>query len=156
MIEIERKYKVKNTNFLKDISMSFKIAQGYLNTDPERTVRIRTKNEQAYLTVKGKSNEKGTSRFEWEKEIDFEEAKELLLLCEDFIIEKTRYVIIHQNHTFEIDVFTGLNDGLLIAEIELKNEDEFFEKPEWLGEEVTGDIRYYNAYISNHPYTSWH
>ncbi|MDN3705584.1 CYTH domain-containing protein [Myroides ceti] len=155
MIEIERKYKVKNTNFLNALSHSFKIAQGYLNTHPERTVRIRTRDDKAYITIKGKSNEKGTSRLEWEKEINPEEAQQLLMLCEDFIIEKTRYIVPYRGHTFEIDVFSGLNEGLIIAEIELSHEDEIFEKPEWLGEEVTGDVKYYNAYLSNHPYNNW-
>lgn len=155
MIEIERKYKVKNTNFLNALSHSFKIAQGYLNTHPERTVRIRTRDDKAYITIKGKSNEKGTSRLEWEKEINPAEAQQLLMLCEDFIIEKIRYLVPYKGYTFEIDVFSGLNEGLIIAEIELSHEDEVFEKPEWLGEEVTGDVKYYNAYLSNHPYSSW-
>lgn len=155
MIEIERKYKVKNTNFLNALSHSFKIAQGYLNTHPERTVRIRTRDDKAYITIKGKSNAKGTSRMEWEKEINLDEAQQLLMLCEDFIIEKIRYLVPYKGYTFEIDVFSGLNEGLIIAEIELSHEDEVFEKPEWLGEEVTGDVKYYNAYLSNHPYNSW-
>ena len=153
--EIERKFKVKNNTFLADITTESKIIQGYLNSNPERTVRIRTKNEIGFITIKGKSNGSGTTRFEWEKEIDFQEAKELLNLCEDFIIEKTRYEVVFQNQLFEIDVFEGKNKGLIIAEIELISENQQIIFPNWLGEEVTGDVRFYNAYLSTKPYSLW-
>ena len=148
MLEIERKYKAKNTTFLNETKISFKINQGYLNSSAERTVRVRTKDNKGFITVKGKSNLSGTTRFEWEKEIPFNEALELLELCEDYIIEKTRHIVIHKNKTFEIDVFEGKNKGLIIIEVELENENEKIELPEWISEEVTGDQRYYNSYIS--------
>lgn len=155
MLEIERKYKAKNTTFLNETKISFKINQGYLNSSAERTVRVRTKDNKGFITVKGKSNLSGTTRFEWEKEIPFNEALELLKLCEDYIIEKTRHIVIHKNKTFEIDVFEGKNKGLIIIEVELENENEKIELPEWISEEVTGDQRYYNSYISTNPYCNW-
>ncbi|RRJ92268.1 CYTH domain-containing protein [Paenimyroides tangerinum] len=155
MLEIERKYKAKNTTFLNETKISFKINQGYLNSSPERTVRVRTKDNKGFLTIKGKSNLSGTTRFEWEKEIPFDEAIELLKLCEDFIIEKTRHIVIYGNKTFEIDVFEGKNKGLIIVEVELENENETIELPDWIEEEVTGDIKYYNSYISTNPFCNW-
>lgn len=155
MLEIERKYKAKNSTFLNESKASFKIKQGYLNSSPERTVRVRTKNDQGFLTIKGKSNVSGTTRFEWEKEISYEEALALLNLCEDFIIEKTRYIIDFQNKTFEVDVFEGKNAGLTIIEVELNDENDEVVLPDWVGEEVTGNQKYYNSYISNFPFESW-
>ena len=155
MIEIERKFLVSSDVFKNDALRKNHIAQGYLNSTPERTVRVRIKGDTGYLTIKGKSNETGLSRFEWEKEIPLEEAKTLLLLCEKGIIEKNRYEVPVGKHLFEVDEFFGENIGLLLAEVELQSESEFFEKPHWLGDEVTQDQRYYNSYISNHPFTSW-
>ena len=155
MIEIERKFLVNSDAFKNDALRKNHIAQGYLNSTPERTVRVRIKGDTGYLTIKGKSNETGLSRFEWEKEIPLEEAKALLLLCEKGIIEKNRYEVQVGKHLFEVDEFFGENEGLLLAEVELQSESELFEKPNWLGDEVTQDQRYYNSYISNHPFTSW-
>lgn len=155
MIEIERKFLVTSTAFLDDYTRCNRIVQGYLSSSPERTVRVRIKGEQGFLTIKGKSNESGLSRYEWEKEIPIEEAEQLLLLCEKGVIDKTRYEVIVGTHLFEVDVFVGDNDGLIIAEVELNSEDETFEKPNWLGEEVTNDIRYYNSYLSKKPYKNW-
>lgn len=155
MIEIERKFLIKNTNFEMLALSKNTIAQGYLNSDAHRTVRVRLKNDQGYLTIKGKSNASGTSRFEWEKEIDWKEAEALLALCEEHVIAKTRYLIPCGNHQFEVDVFHGKNEGLILAEIELQDENEPFEKPNWLGEEVTGKIEYYNSYLSQHPFSTW-
>ncbi|MBC5862137.1 CYTH domain-containing protein [Flavobacterium turcicum] len=155
MIEIERKFLVKNDAFIDQSTTKKHIAQGYLNSDPLRTVRVRTKGDQAFLTIKGQSSASGLSRFEWEKEVAVEDAKALLLLCESGIIEKTRYEIYLGKHTFEVDVFHGANDGLIIAEIELETETELFEIPDWLGIEVTGDKRYYNSYLSQLPFSSW-
>lgn len=153
--EIERKFLVKNNSF-KDASFKkIYIKQGFLNSDKNRTVRIRITNNQGFITVKGISSENGTSRFEWEKELDINEATPLFSLCEEGIIEKTRFYITMGNHIFEVDEFLGDNLGLIIAEIELKSENEFFEKPTWLGEEVTGDERYYNAVLSKNPYKNW-
>ena len=155
MIEIERKFLVASNAFKSDALRKNNIAQGYLSAHTERTVRVRIKGEKGYLTIKGKSNETGLSRFEWEKEISVEEAKQLLLLCEKGVIEKIRYEIQVGEHLFEVDEFLGENEGLVIAEVELQSESEIFEKPSWLGIEVTQDHRYYNSYLSQNPFTSW-
>ena len=155
MIEIERKFLVSSDAFKNDALRKNHIAQGYLNSAPDRAVRVRIKGDTGYLTIKGKSNETGLSRFEWEKEIPLADAKALLLLCEKGIIEKNRYEVPVGKHLFEVDEFFGENEGLLLAEVELQSESEFFEKPNWLGNEVTQDQRYYNSYISKHPFTSW-
>ena len=155
MIEIERKFLVTNDSFKTAAFSQNHIAQGYLSSVPERTVRVRIKGEKGYLTIKGISNDSGMSRFEWEKEIPVAEAKELLLLCEKGVIDKTRFEIKLGNHIFEVDEFYGDNEGLIVAEIELKSEMETFEKPNWLGEEVTNITRYYNSYLSTNPYKNW-
>ena len=155
MEEIERKFLVTNTDFISESNSNNRIVQGYLNSDPSRTVRVRIKGEQGFLTIKGKGNASGTTRFEWEKEIDVAEAEALLLLCEKGIIDKIRYEILVGKHTFEVDVFSGENQGLIMAEVELSNENDFFEKPKCLGNEVTGDKRYYNSYLSKNPFISW-
>lgn len=155
MQEIERKFLVHSLDFIKEAIRNQKIAQGYLNSAPERTVRIRIKDNKGFITIKGKGDESGTTRFEWEKEINLQEAEALLALCETGVIEKTRYLIPSGKHTFEVDIFEGENKGLLVAEIELSNADETFEKPTWLAEEVTGEEKYYNAYLSKKPFTSW-
>ena len=155
MIEIERKFLVINDSY-KDLSYSSSIiAQGYLSSVPERTVRIRIKENHAFLTIKGASNASGLSRFEWEKEISVDDAKKLLLICETGTIEKRRYEVQSGEHVFEVDEFHGENAGLCIAEIELKSEEEVFIKPSWIGKEVTGDIRYYNAHLSKNPFGLW-
>jgi adenylate cyclase len=155
MIEIERKFLVTSNVFLKDATRHNRIVQGYLSSVSERTVRIRIKGSKGYLTIKGKSNESGLSRFEWEQEIPIEEAEQLLKLCEKGVIDKTRYEVIVGSHVYEVDVFTNENEGLTIAEVELSNENESFEKPIWLGEEVTGDVKYYNSYLSKIPFKNW-
>lgn len=153
-IEIERKFLVIE-DFKSYAYSSLRISQGYLSSVPERTVRVRIKGDRGYLTIKGKSNETGTSRYEWEKEIPLVEASELLKLCESGVIDKVRYYIKADNLVFEVDEFLGDNEGLTIAEIELPSESTPFAKPNWLGQEVTGDIRYYNSYLSTHPYSTW-
>ena len=155
MIEIERKFLVKDDSFKVAAFAKYHIAQGYLSSVPERTVRVRIKGDKGFLTIKGASNDTGLSRFEWEKEIPVAEAKALLLLCEKGVIDKTRYEIKQGNHIFEVDEFYGENEGLIVAEIELNSETETFEKPNWLGDEVTGNNRYYNAYLSNNPFKNW-
>lgn len=155
MIEIERKFLVTSEDFKKEAFAKHQIAQGYLNSNPDRTVRIRIKGESGFLTIKGKNNDSGTTRFEWETEIALMEAKPLLDLCEKGILLKTRYEIQVGKHVYEVDVFHGENEGLIIAEIELSSEQEVFEKPNWLGKEVTGDNRYYNSYISQKPFAAW-
>lgn len=155
MLEIERKFLVKSGEYKKEAYEKIRIKQGFLSTDPERTVRLRITNETAFLTIKGKSKENGLSRFEWEKEIDKNEAEELFKLCKPGIIDKTRYLVKVGGFTYEVDEFYGENQGLVVAEIELNNEKDSFQKPIWLGEEITGDIKYYNSQLSEHPYKNW-
>lgn len=155
MTEIEKKFLVLSDVFKDEASGKTKILQGYLNSDPERAVRVRTKGDKAFITVKGISNDSGMSRFEWEKEIDPEEAEALIALCEPGVIEKIRYEVELGDHTFEVDEFCGDNEGLILAEVELNSEEEEFERPDWLGEEVTGDKRYYNSQLSKYPYKDW-
>ena len=155
MIEIERKFLVRSEAFKTEAYAQHEIAQGYLNTHPERTVRVRIKDDKGFLTIKGISSESGMSRFELEKEIDLAEAKALLGLCEKGVIYKTRFEIKMGQHIFEVDEFYGDNEGLIIAEIELSSEKETFEKPDWLGDERTDDERFYNAYLSQNPYKNW-
>ncbi len=153
--EIERKFLVVNQDFKALAKEQFVIKQGYLNSTAERCVRVRLYGTKGFITVKGISSENGMSRFEWEKEIPSEEAEVLLQMCEPGIIEKTRFIVDYKQHRFEVDEFTGLNAGLVMAEIELKNEEEEFLSPPWLGEEVTGNQKYYNASLSKYPYTFW-
>lgn len=150
--ETERKFLVSG-NFKPFVSKSIRITQGYLSSVPERTVRVRVKDDKGYITVKGMASDTGISRFEWEKEIPLSEARELLKICEPGIIDKIRHLVPVGYHTFEVDEFYGKNEGLTIAEIELTSEDEAFEKPSWLGREVTGDVNYYNSMLTKYPYT---
>ena len=154
-IEIERKFLVNSIEYKTQAYKNTRITQGFLNTDPERTVRVRIKGAQGFLTIKGISNSSGTSRFEWEKEILLPEAEALLNLCEKGVIDKTRFEVKLDEHVFEIDEFYGENEGLTIAEIELQSENEYFKKPFWLGKEVTGDTKYYNSQLSLHPFKNW-
>ncbi|CAL2089591.1 CYTH domain-containing protein [Tenacibaculum sp. 190524A05c] len=154
-IEIERKFLVKDNSFKEEAYQRNYIKQGFLNSDKERVVRVRIKDEKGYLTVKGKSNTSGTSRFEWEKEISKAEANDLMNLCEKGIIEKYRYLVKSGNHVFEVDDFLGDNLGLVIAEIELASENENYISPIWLGKEVTGKAAYYNSNLSKKPYCEW-
>lgn len=151
--EIERKFLVKNDNWRSLSKSAIKIEQGYLNTAVTRTVRIRTSGNRAFLTVKGKST--GAFRSEFEYEIPYEDALEMLALCEEPRIQKTRYIVEENNQVWEIDEFEGVNKGLIVAEIELKNESQIVSKPEWLGKEVTDDSRYYNSALILHPYSTW-
>jgi adenylate cyclase len=155
MVEIERKFLITSDAFKSEAFKQNRIKQGYLSSVPERTVRIRIKGDKGFLTIKGISNEAGLSRFEWEKEISVDEAEKLLLLCEPGVIDKTRFEVKSGSHIVEIDEFYGENEGLIMAEIELKSESESFEKPIWLGKEVTNDKRYYNSYLSNNPFKKW-
>ncbi len=152
--EIERKFLVKG-DFKKFAAKQTRITQGYLSSVPERTVRVRVKGEKGFITLKGIGNAGGASRYEWEKEIPVEEVNELLKICEPGVIDKTRYNVPMGNFTFEVDEFYGENQGLIVAEVELKSESDVFEKPEWLGQEVTGDVKYYNSMLMKNPYTKW-
>lgn len=152
--EIERKFLIKG-DFKQYVNKSITIKQGYLSRIPERTVRVRTYSNKAYITIKGKASSNGLSRYEFEKEIPYQDALDLLKICEKGIIYKTRHLIKYKNHTFEVDEFKGDNLGLIMAEIELSAENETFEKPDWLGEEITSDHRFSNSHLSKHPYKEW-
>jgi len=154
-LEIERKFLVKSEGYRNQSKNQMRIVQGFLNTDPERTVRVRIKGDTAYLTVKGISNDSGTSRFEWETTIPVSEATNLIDLCEGIILDKVRYEVSVENHVYEVDEFLGENKGLVVAEIELRHEDEVFIKPDWLGDEITGQIKYYNSQLSIKPFNQW-
>jgi adenylate cyclase len=151
--EIERKFLLINEQWRDEVEDSFTLRQGYLSTNPDATVRIRIKNEQATLTIKSKNI--GIRRNEFEYQIPTEEAQQLLALCEGPLIEKIRYTICRGSHTWEIDEFSGDNTGLILAEIELTHEDDAFEKPTWVGDEVSGDVRYYNSNLVAHPFINW-
>ena len=149
MVEIERKFLVSNhEECLKHVTKSIHIVQGYLSLDTSRTVRIRKTDTKAILTIKGKPNGGGDTRFEWEKEISPDEATQLFDLCFGQIIKKTRHLVLFQSHCFEVDVFSGNHKGLIIAEIELQSAEEKVALPPWIGKEVTGDSRYYNSSLA--------
>ncbi|MFP6716083.1 MAG: CYTH domain-containing protein [Alphaproteobacteria bacterium] len=152
--EIERKFLV-NDDFRHFSTAETRIVQGYLSSVPERTVRIRIKGDKGFITIKGIGNESGATRYEWEREIPVSDSKELLSLCEPGVIDKTRFFVKHGEHTFEVDEFYGENEGLTVAEIELDSEDEEFDRPAWLGAEVTGDKKYYNSMLMKNPFNTW-
>ncbi|WP_294628561.1 CYTH domain-containing protein [uncultured Bacteroides sp.] len=152
--EIERKFLVSG-DFKSRVFAQSRIVQGYISSARGRTVRIRIRDGKGYLTIKGASNASGTSRYEWERELPLCEAEELMQLCEPGVIDKTRYLVRSGNHVFEIDEFYGDNDGLVVAEVELAAEDEAFVKPDFISEEVTGDVRYYNSQLMKKPYKTW-
>ncbi|MFR2071017.1 MAG: CYTH domain-containing protein [Bacteroides nordii] len=152
--EIERKFLVIG-DFKSQAFEQSRIVQGYISSARGRTVRVRIRNGRGYLTIKGASNESGTSRYEWEKELPLHEAEELMKLCEPGVIDKTRYLVRSGKHIFEVDEFYGENEGLIVAEVELDAEDEAFVKPSFIGQEVTGDVRYYNSQLMKKPYTTW-
>ena len=149
--EIERKFRVKEGAWLNVKGIRYR--QGYLSTVKERTVRVRTIEDRGYLTIKGIAI--GTSRMEFEYEIPRQDAATLLDICERPLIEKNRYKIEHGGFVWEVDEFFGENQGLIVAELELENEDQYFPKPDWIGEEVTGDTRYFNSNLVKNPYTKW-
>ncbi|NNJ89596.1 MAG: CYTH domain-containing protein [Eudoraea sp.] len=155
MIEIERKYLVTSNAYRTEAFSNEEIIQGFLSTHPERTVRVRLSGPKGFITVKGKTDPDGTTRFEWEREISLEETKGLLEICEKGVIHKQRYLVKSGSHVVEVDEFLAQNKGLVIAEIELKDADETILKPGWLGKEVTGDPKYYNSQLSKNPYSSW-
>lgn len=144
-----------NGDFKSDAFKATRITQGYLSSVPERTVRVRVKGDKGFITIKGIGNASGASRFEWEKEIPVEDVKALLEICEPGVIDKTRYLVKAGEHTYEVDEFYGDNEGLTVAEVELSDENEAIDKPSWLGEEVTGDAKYYNSMLMKNPYKNW-
>ena len=154
-LEIERKFLVEGE--YKSLAFkSFRIVQGYICSEHGRTVRVRIRDDQGFLTIKGASDESGLSRYEWEKEIPVREAEDLLGLCPGGVIDKVRHLVKGPDgHVFEVDEFHGDNEGLVMAELELASEDETFERPSWLGKEVTGDVRYYNTSLMEIPYKFW-
>ncbi len=152
--EIERKFLVTGDYKSQAYAQSH-IVQGYISSARGKTVRVRIRDIKGYLTIKGAANASGTSRYEWEKEIPLNEAEDLMKLCEPGIIDKTRYLVRSGNHTFEVDEFYGENAGLVVAEVELSAENEPFEKPDFIGQEVTGDVRYYNSQLMKCPFTTW-
>ena len=149
MIEIERKFLVNTNDFKSLATSSAFIKQAYLSKDPHRTVRIRIKDQKAFLTIKGISSTSGMSRFEWEKELPLEEGEMLFKLALPTVIIKTRYIVPQGSLYFEVDVFEGDYKGLILAEIELPSEKTSIDLPPWIGKEVTGDKRYYNSYLSS-------
>ena len=153
-IETERKFLVLNEDYKAEAVKSYRIRQGYLAHDSGRTVRVRIRDDQGFLTIKGPSIVMG-SRPEWEKEISLQEAEALFPLCKPGSVDKTRWIVPAGDRYFEVDEFHGENEGLVMAEIELGNPDEPFESPSWLGKEVTDDARYYNGYLARHPYQTW-
>ncbi len=154
-MEIERKFLVRDSSYKQLAYSSSHIRQGYICSGHGRTVRVRLRDDEGYLTIKGPSLDGGLSRYEFEKAISREEAEQLMRLCEPGIIDKTRYLVSSGQHTFEVDEFHGDNDGLVMAEVELKAPDEPYQKPPFIAEEVTGDRRYYNSHLRMHPYCLW-
>ena len=152
--EIERKFLVTG-DYSELVERADRIVQGYLCSAPDRTVRVRIRGDKGFLTIKGRSDNNGIARSEFEYEIPVAEAEALLLLCEPGVIDKVRHIVPFQGHIWEVDVFHGCNEGLVVAEIELTAEDEVFERPDWVGEEVTGQTRYYNAMLSKRSYAEW-
>lgn len=154
-LEIERKFLVVGDDFKRQAYSSSRIKQGYICSGHGRTVRVRIRDTRGYLTIKGPSADGGLSRYEFEQEIGFDDAEQLMKLCEPGIIDKTRYLVKSGEHTFEVDEFYGENEGLVMAEVELRSADEHYEKPDFIGREVTGDHRYYNSHLRNNPYSKW-
>jgi len=155
MLEIERKFLVESDEFKKLATSKDNMIQGFLNTDPERTIRIRIMGDSAFFTVKGRTSPNGLSRFEWEYQIPLADGRALLELCEQRPMEKIRYRVPVHGHVFEVDEFFGVNEGLLLAEVELRHEEEAVVLPDWLGKEVTGQTKYYNSQLALKPYTTW-
>jgi len=153
-IELERKFLVKG-EYKSKAFRSSSVVQGYISSDPSRSVRVRIADDKGFLTIKGKSDELHIGRYEWERALPLNEALELLELCEPGVISKTRYFVKEGDFTFEVDEFCGDNSPLVIAEIELHSSDQQIPAPEWLGREVTGDLRYYNSYLAGNPYSKW-
>ena len=151
---IERKFLVTKA-FKAQANAQSRIKQGYISSAAGRTVRVRIRDNKGYPTIKGASNTEGTSRYEWEKELSLVEGEELMKLCEPGIIDKTRYLVRSGAHVLEVDEIYGENAGLVMAEVELASENEAFVKPDFIGEEVTSDVRYYNSQLMKNPFTSW-
>ena len=154
-VEIERKFLVVGDEYRRMAYSSDRIVQGYICRADGNSVRVRIRDGRGYITIKGPSLDGGLSRYEWEREISLAEAEDLLLLCRDAKIDKRRYLVKCGNHTYEVDEFYGDNEGLVVAEIELADKNEAFERPPFLGREVTGEARYYNSHLTRFPYKDW-
>ncbi len=153
--EIERKFLVLDDSFKHEAFSKSHIQQGYICSERGRTVRVRIRDERAYLTIKGPSENGGLSRYEFEREIPLEDARQMMQFCDPGIIDKTRWLVKSGKHTFEVDEFFGDNEGLVVAEVELSYEDEPYKKPHFIGKEVTGDRRYYNSCLGVKPFNKW-
>ena len=154
-MEIERKFLVKDSSFIGEAYKKSRIVQGYICSDAGRSVRVRIRDDESFLTIKSATNERGWSRYEFETPISVREAEELMKLCLPGSIDKVRYYVKAGNHTWEVDVFHGENEGLVVAEIELESEDDVFELPVWVGQEVSGIAKYYNSMLAKHPFSRW-
>ena len=154
-MEIERKFLVKDNSFIGEAYKKSRIVQGYICADVERSVRVRIREDEAFLTIKSATNERGWSRYEFEKPVSVNDAKELMMLCLPGTIDKERHYVKAGNHIWEVDVFHGKNEGLVVAEIELESEDDVFELPDWVGQEVSGIAKYYNSILAKHPFIAW-
>jgi len=154
-MEIERKFLVKDNSFVDEAFKTYRIVQGYICSDSERTVRIRIRDDEAFLTIKSATNERGWSRYEFETPIPLKDAEELMELCLPGLIDKVRHYVKVGHHTWEVDIFHGENEGLIIAEIELESEDETFELPLWALREVSGEEGYYNSMLAKRPFSKW-
>jgi len=155
MMEIERKFLVTDDSYKQEATGSSHITQGYICSDRGRTVRVRIRDEHAYITIKGPSLDGGLSRYEFEQEIPIDDARNLLTLCEPGLVDKTRWLVPSGDHTFEVDEFHGDNDGLVMAEVELRTPADEVKIPHFIGREVTGDRRYYNSQLRRNPYKNW-
>ena len=154
-LEIERKFLVLDDSYKHEAFSSYRIQQGYICRTRGKTVRVRIRDEQGFITIKGPSLDGGLSRYEFEQEIPLADAEQLMKLCEVGVIDKTRWLVKSGSHTFEVDEFHGENQGLVVAEVELAHQTESFKKPYFIGKEVTGDRRYYNAQLCQHPFREW-
>lgn len=153
--EIERKFLVRDDSYKSMAYGKKRIKQGYICSERGRTVRVRIQDNEGFLTIKGPSDASGMSRYEWEHSLSLQEAEDLMKLCEPGMIDKTRYLVKAGNHVFEVDEFYGENEGLVVAEVELADESEPFDIPPFLGEEVTGQVKYYNSFLMKFPYRKW-
>ena len=153
--EIERTFLVLDDSFKHEAFSKSHITQGYLCSERGKTIRIRIRDERAYITIKGPSADGGLSRYEFEQEIPLDDARHMLTLCEPGLIEKTRWLVKSGEHTFEVDEFEGDNEGLVIAEVEMQSVDDVPVKPHFIGKDVTGDRRYYNSQLRRNPFKQW-
>ncbi|MDR1097472.1 MAG: CYTH domain-containing protein [Tannerella sp.] len=154
-METERKFLVANNSFADGAFQAKRIVQGYICADTERSVRVRISDREGFLTIKSETNDRGWSRYEFEQPIALQDAEELMKLCLPGLIDKMRHYVKVGGHIWEVDVFHGKNEGLVVAEIELESEDEVFDLPSWIDREVSGDPKYYNLMLARHPYTTW-